>query len=129
MSLGTTIVVLLVTGWVLQLALAQRQARIFLRSVGELRATGTTAVGVGGKGWARPRTYVALSAGPDGRVRQARRLRGVTVWARPVEVPELRGRPLAELAESPAGDGTAQATAMAARTLLEAGRGAGAANP
>lgn len=132
MSLGTTLIVLLVVGWLLQLGLAHLQARAFMRSVNELRTSGTTtAIGVGGKGWGRPRTYVALAAGADGTVRGARRLKGMTVWARPEDVPELRGRAVAELAEGPGGDTTAQATAMAARTLLDAGgeKGQGGAAP
>ncbi len=123
MSVGTLLIVLLIAAWLLQLALAHRQARMFLRTVNELRAGGTTAVGVSGKGWGRPRTYVALSTGADGRVRSARQLRGVTVWARPTDVPELRGRALADLVDPPKDDDpAAKAAAMAARTLLDASR-------
>lgn len=132
MSLGTTLIVLLVVGWLLQIGLAQLQARAFLRSVNQLRTSGTTtAIGVGGKGWGRPRTYVALTAGTDGRVRGARLLKGLTVWARPKDVPELRGRALSDLAGGPGGGGMAQATVMAARTLLDAGgeKGQGGAAP
>lgn len=121
MSLGTAVIALLVAGWLLQLGLAYRQAGLFRRAVDELRTPGTTtAVGVGGGGWGRPRAYVALSTGADGLVREGRRLQGVTVWARPRDVPELRGRALADLAAEGQGDRTARAAAMAARTLLDA---------
>lgn len=121
MSLGTAVVVLLVVGWLLQLAMAHLQARSFVRAMTEMRVRGTTtAAGMGGRGWGRPRTYVALSTGTDGLVREARVLSGLTVWARPRDVPELRGRALADLVEAPGTDGRAQATAMAARTLLDA---------
>lgn len=121
MSLGTALVVLLVIGWLLQLGLAHLQARSFVRAMNELRTSGTTtAAGMGGRGWGRPRTYVALSTGTDGLVRDARVLNGLTVWARPRDVPELRGRALAALVQAPGTDGRAQATAMAARTLLDA---------
>jgi glucitol operon activator protein len=130
MTLGTTLLVLLFLAWGLQLVLAHRQARIFMRSVGELRASGTTAVGVGGKGWGRARTYVALAAGADGVVRGARRLRGSSVFAKPSDLPDLEGRRLADLVKDEADD-QAKAAAMAAKTLLEAQaeRGADAANP
>lgn len=130
MSPGTLVVTLLVAGWLLQLGLAYRQSRVFMHDVGELRRRGTTAIGVSGKGWGRSRTFVALAAGGDGRVRGARELRGVTVWARSREVPGLQGRALRDLAAAPEGDGPAKATAMAARTLLEAaGKGVGEASP
>lgn len=134
MNPGTVVVVLLVLGWLLQLGLAHRQARVFMHEVRRLQGRGNTAIGVAGKGWGRPRTYVAVAAGADGRVRAARELSGVTVWARSKERPDLQGHELRELVDSPQDGHAAQAVAMAARTLLEAGtaaqeRGAAEANP
>lgn len=126
MSPGTAIVVLLVLGWLLQLGLAHRQARVFMHEVRQLQGRGNTAIGVAGKGWGRPKTYVAMAVGADGRVRAARQLSGVTVWARSKERPDLQGEPLERLATPAEGDHAAEAAAMAAQTLLDSRAGTAA---
>lgn len=132
MNPGTAVVVLLVVAWLVQLGFAHRQARVFMHEVRQLQGRGTTAVGVAGRGWGRPRTYVAVAAGADGRVRAARELSGVTVWARSKERRDLQGEPLEQLVAPaagdriPAGDRAREAAAMAARTLLESRAGTAA---
>lgn len=117
---------LLAVAWSLQLYLTSRQARVFMREVGQLRRLGATAVGTSSGGWLSPKVYVVLAAGDDERVIAARRLRGVTVMARPQPLPGVEGGRLIDLAGREGADGTGQAVAVAARHLLERGTRTGA---
>ncbi len=83
--------------WLLQMALAYRQARLFYRHVNNLKKLGRCATGLSG-GYYRRRTYVALVAHPMTRiVIKAEQLRGITVFARLRPLPQLEGRLLDEL--------------------------------
>ena len=110
---------LLAVMWALQMYLAYRQARAFMSEVRRLRGLGRTAIGVSSQSRIKRRVYVALAVDPDGRVVQAVKISGLTVWARPRMVDKLRGRPLDELTTDD-GSELARAAAMAARSLREA---------
>lgn len=86
----------LVVGWVLQLALAWRQARRFYAGVAQLRRQGgRVAVGVGRRRYRR--TYVALAV-RGVTVTDALVLAGATVLATARPEPRLVGRRISELA-------------------------------
>ena len=110
---------LLAVMWALQMYLAYRQARAFMSEVRRLRGLGRTAIGVSSQSRIKRRVYVALAVDLDGRVIQAVKISGLTVWARPREVADLRGRSLDELTTDD-GSELARAAAMAARSLREA---------
>jgi glucitol operon activator protein len=101
--------------WVLQMYLASRQARAFMAEVKRLRGLGRTAIGASSQSRFRRRTYVALAA-KDGRVVDAVRIAGLTVWARPKPAPTLAGCTLDELVAG-SESAVARAAAMAAETL------------
>ena len=113
------VVGLLAVMWALQMFLAYRQAKVFMARVRQLRGLGRTAVGVSSRSRFMRRAYVALAVDGDERVVGAVKLSGLTVWARPRPVDELRGRPLDELVADE-GSAIARAAAMAARTLRDA---------
>jgi glucitol operon activator protein len=110
---------LLAVMWALQMYLAYRQARAFMSEVRRLRGLGRTAIGVSSQSRIKRRVYVALAVDLDGRVIQAVKISGLTVWARPRRVDGLRGRSLDELTTDD-GSELARAAAMAARSLREA---------
>jgi glucitol operon activator protein len=110
---------LLAMMWALQMYLAYRQAKAFMSEVRHLRRLGRTAIGVSSQSRIKRRVYVALAVDLDGRVIQAVKISGLTVWARPREVADLRGRSLDELTTDD-GSELARAAAMAARSLREA---------
>ena len=83
--------------WLVQLALAYRQARLFYRRVNTLRKLGRCATGLAG-GRYRGRVYVTLVVHPlTHLVMKAEHLRGWTVFASLKPVPELEGHSLDEL--------------------------------
>lgn len=89
--------VVALVAWLVQLALAYRQARLFYRRVSSLRKLGRCATGLSG-GRYRGRVYVALVVHPLTRlVIKAEQLRGLTVFASLKPVPQLEGRSLDEL--------------------------------
>ena len=96
MSIGV-LLVLLGALWVVQLALAWRQARGFMARVKVLRRSGQVAIGLSGNR-VKGRVYVALAVTPDDRVAAADALHGLTVFASGRPVPELVGHTAAELA-------------------------------
>jgi glucitol operon activator protein len=97
-----TLVIVALLAWLLQLALAYRQARVFYRRITTLRKLGRCATGLAG-GRYRGRTYVALVANPRTRIIiKAEQLRGLTVFASLKPVPQLEGRSLDDLLANPA---------------------------
>jgi glucitol operon activator protein len=110
---------LLAVMWALQMYLAYRQAKAFMSEVRGLRKLGRTAIGVSSQSRLKRRAYVALAVDPDERVVEAVKISGLTVWARPRKVADLRGRSLDELTTED-GSELARAAAMAARSLREA---------
>ena len=111
------VVGMLAVAWGLQMFLAYRQAQAFMKRVRALRAHGRTAIGVSSRSRFKRRVYVALAVDGADRVVDAIKISGLTVWARPRRVPELRGRALADLVGEDATD-LARAAAMAAGSLL-----------
>jgi glucitol operon activator protein len=110
---------LLAVMWALQMYLAYRQAKAFMSEVRGLRKLGSTAIGVSSQSRFKRRVYVALAVDRDERVIEAVKISGLTVWARPRKVADLRGRSLDELTTED-GSELARAAAMAARSLREA---------
>lgn len=106
--------------WLVQLALAYRQARIFYKRVSKLRKLGRCATGLGG-GRYRGRVYVTLVAHPlTHHIIKAEQLKGLTVFATSKPVPELEGRSLEELLTPNAViDGLSQRVIDAARSAAE----------
>lgn len=118
MTLGdwAVVVALLAALWALQMYMAYLQAQAFMVEVRRLRGVGRAAIGVSSASRLRRRTYVAL-AEEDGRVVDAVKISGLTVFARPRLVTALRGCPLDALVDDESGD-LARAASMAAATLL-----------
>ena len=106
--------------WLLQLALAYRQARLFYKRVSKLRKLGRCATGLGG-GRYRGRVYVTLVAHPlTHHIIKAEQLKGWTVFATLQPVPELEGRSMEELlAPNAAIEGLSQKVIDAARSAAE----------
>ena len=93
------IVALLV--WLVQLALAYRQARLFYKRISSLRKLGRCATGLAG-GKYRGRVYVALVVHPITRaIIKAEQLRGLTVFASMKPIPQLEGYALDALLATP----------------------------
>ena len=87
--------------WLVQLALAYRQARLFYKRISSLRKLGRCATGLSG-GKYRSRTYVALVAHPiTHTIIKAEQLRGLTVFAGMKAVPQLEGYALDALLATP----------------------------
>lgn len=106
--------------WLLQLALAYRQARLFYKRVSKLRKLGRCATGLGG-GRYRGRVYVTLVVHPlTHHVIKAEHLKGWTVFASLKPVPELEGHSLEELlAPNAVIEGVSQKVMDAARSAAE----------
>ena len=108
--------------WLVQLALAYRQARLFYKRISSLRKRGLSATGLAG-GRYRGRAYVVLVVHPrTHKVIVAEVLRGLTVFARLKPVVQLEGRSLEELAnpETPAIEGISPKVQEATRMAAEA---------
>ena len=118
------VVGLLAVAWGLQMFLAYRQAQAFMTRVRALRAFGRTAIGVSSHSRFKRRVYVALAVDGTDRVVDAVKISGLTVWARPKMVTQLRGRSLDELAADDSTD-LARAAAMAAGSLRGTTEGEG----
>ena len=87
--------------WLIQLALAYRQARLFYKRISRLRKLGRCATGLSG-GKYRKRVYVVLVADPvTHRIIKAEQLRGLTVFAGIKPVPQLEGYALDTLLATP----------------------------
>ena len=106
--------------WLVQLALAYRQARLFYHRVNKLRKLGRTATGLGG-GRYRGRVYITLVIHPlTHHVIKAEQLKGWTVFATLKPVPELEGRSLEELlAPDTTIEGLSPSALVAARSAAE----------
>jgi glucitol operon activator protein len=116
--LGLVVVIIgLAVAWAIQIYFTARQAKSFQSRVNALRKSGRTAVGRGGSRY-RGTVYCALASGDRSTVSAAAVLRGMTVFARPRDVPELVGRPLTELADTKPTSSKDEAVAHAARILL-----------
>ena len=88
--------------WLVQLALAYRQARVFYRRISSLRKLGRCATGLSG-GKYRARVYVVLVAHPVTHlIIKAEQLRGLTVFASVKPLPQLEGYMLDALLATPA---------------------------
>lgn len=120
------LIVLLGVAWGLQMFLAYRQARAFMAQVRRLRGLGRTAIGVSSQNRFARRVYAAIAVDDAGRVREAIRMSGLTVWARPRAVDELRERTIDDLVTRD-DSALALAAAMAARSLRGAADGGDAA--
>lgn len=108
--------------WLVQLALAYRQARLFYKRISSLRKRGPSATGLAG-GRYRGRVYVVLVVHPvTHEVIVAEVLRGLTVFAKLRPVVQLEGRSLEELAnpETPLIEGISPKVQEAARMAAEA---------
>jgi glucitol operon activator protein len=118
------VVGMLAVAWGLQMFLAYRQAQAFMTRVRALRAYGRTAIGVSSRSRFKRRVYVALAVDGADRVVDAVKISGLTVWARPKLVAELRGRALDDLVDEDSSD-LARAAAMAAGSLRGTTEGEG----
>lgn len=108
--------------WLVQLALAYRQARFFYKRISNLRKRGPSATGLAG-GRYRGRVYVVLVVHPrTHEVIVAEVLRGLTVFAKLRPVVQLEGRSLEELANPnpPPIEGISPKVQEAARMAAEA---------
>ncbi|CAB4566995.1 MAG: hypothetical protein F2563_00250 [Actinobacteria bacterium] len=108
--------------WVFQLYFAAKQSMRFSKSLREIRAMGRTAVGIGGFRYRGGRAFVALSE-KNGITVGAKVLVGWTVFASPVDYPQLVGKPLTALANGEQMDTLRKkvqdAAKMAAEVLLK----------
>jgi glucitol operon activator protein len=93
---GTTVILLLVAAWLLQLGLSYWQMRRFYRRLAVIRRDGLTAIGMEGSAYKR-RVYGVLCVDAAGRIRHAEQLSGWTIFAGLKRVPALEGRSLNEL--------------------------------
>jgi glucitol operon activator protein len=120
MNLIGQVAIVALISWLLQLALAYRQARLFYKHVNSLRKLGRCATSVSGSRY-RWRTYVILVAHPQTQtIIKAERLRGLTVFARLKPVLQLEGRTLDELlAPDLSIEGVPSAVMEAARSAAE----------
>ncbi len=83
--------------WLVQWALAYRQARLFQKRISGLRKLGRCATGMAG-GLYRGRVYAVLVANPATQtIVKAEQLSGFTVFAKLKPVQQLEGRSLSEL--------------------------------
>ncbi len=108
--------------WLVQLALAYRQARLFYKRIRSLRKMGRCATGLS-SGKYRGRVYVALVADPvTHTIIKAEQLRGLTVFAGMKPVPQLEGCALDALLSTPAPvlQGVKTSVIEAARSAAEA---------
>ncbi|GAC1684427.1 MAG: transcriptional regulator GutM [Ktedonobacteraceae bacterium] len=108
--------------WLVQLALAYRQARLFYKRANHLRKRGLCATGLAG-GHYRGRVYVVLVVhAHTHRVIAAEVLRGLTVFARLKPVTQLEGCSLEELVnpDTPMNTGISSKVQEAARIAAEA---------
>ncbi len=108
--------------WLLQLALAYRQARSFYRRTSSLRKLGRCATGLS-SGKYRGRVYVVLVAHPVTHlIIKAEQLRGLTVFASMKPIPQLEGYALEALLATPAPSirGVTPSTIEAARSAAQA---------
>lgn len=108
--------------WMLQLALAYRQARLFYKRMSSLRKLGRCASGLAG-GRYRGRVYVVLVVDPSTRkVIAAEQLSGATIFARLKPMTQLEGRTLNELIdpEAPPIEGVPPKLRDAARSAAQA---------
>jgi DNA-binding transcriptional regulator of glucitol operon len=108
--------------WLIQLALAYRQARLFYRRISSLRKLGRCATGLAG-GKYRARVYVVLVAHPVTHlIIKAEQLRGLTVFASIKPLPQLEGYSLDALLATPAPSiqGVKPPVIEAARSAAEA---------
>lgn len=107
--------------WVFQLYFSYQQAMRFNDTLMPLRQQGRTAVGLGGKKFYRGKAFVAIAHQGD-TVVDARVMKGFTIFARPVPMPELIGLSLTRLASDEKIPGLSDkvrgAAQMAATTLL-----------
>ena len=104
--------------WMVQLALAYRQARLFYKRMSSLRKLGRCATGLAG-GRYRGRVYVVLVVDPRTRkVIVAEKLGGATVFTSLKPVTQLEGRTLNELVdpEAPPIEGVSPRVQEAARS-------------
>ena len=117
-----TVAIIAILAWLVQLALAYRQARLFYKRISSLRKLGRCATGVAGGSY-RGRVYVALVVHPLTRkVIIAEQMQGFTVFARLRPIPQIVGRSLDELLDpaAPAIEGISQKVQTAARSAAEA---------
>ena len=109
--------------WVIQLYMTYRQSMRFNDVLMPLRKQGRVAIGLGGKYYKGGRAFVAI-AEKGGVVVDARVMTGATVFAKPQELPALKGLSLTQLADDGDIDGmkdkVRSAAQMAANTLLKA---------
>ncbi|GAC1657328.1 MAG: hypothetical protein NVS4B7_02560 [Ktedonobacteraceae bacterium] len=116
------VAILALLAWLLQLALAYRQARLFYKRISSLRKLGRCATGLAG-GRYRGRVYVVLVAHPRTHtVIIAEQLRGLTVFAKLKPIAQLAGRSVDELVnpEAPPIEGISPRVQEAARSAAEA---------
>ena len=109
--------------WGVQLYFAVQQSQRFSKSLKQLRTLGESAVGIGGFRYRGGRAFVALSH-KEGVVTGAKVLTGLTVFASPVDYPELVGKTLVELTKEeriPTLRKKVQAAAKMATEVLLAG--------
>ncbi len=108
--------------WLVQLALAYRQARHFYKRISSLRSRGPSSTGLAG-GRYRGRVYVVLVVHPTThKVIVAEELRGLTVFAKLKPVAQLVGCSLDELAnpDTPLIKGISPKVQEATRVAAEA---------
>ncbi len=108
--------------WLVQLALAYRQARLFYKRIRNLRKLGRCATGLSSVKY-RGRVYVVLVAHPvTHTIIKAEQLRGLTVFAGMKPVPQLEGYALDALLTTPAPviQGVKTSVLEAARSAAEA---------
>ncbi len=108
--------------WLIQWALAYRQARLFQKRISGLRKLGRCATGMAG-GRYRGRVYAVLVANPATHtIVKAEQLSGFTVFAKLKPVQQLEGRSLGELLapEAPLIEGVSQRLQEAARSAAQA---------
>jgi glucitol operon activator protein len=121
MSWVAWVILILAIAWALQIVGTYFQMRHYREVLGRITREGNEGyVGVGnakatfGKG-----VILILVSGEDGVVRRALRMRGMTIFARFVEVPDLVGMSLDELRAEGREEPYDRSTMLAARRAIE----------
>jgi len=95
-NLSTSIIIILVASWFLQLLLTYFQMKRFYKQVNKLRSKGITSIGMAGS-FLGGRIYTVLVINQNEIVVDAKKLSGFTVFANLKRVDEIIGKQMNEI--------------------------------
>ncbi|WP_409421534.1 transcriptional regulator GutM [Pseudaeromonas sp. ZJS20] len=88
MDAPTTLIVIALVAWAMQICLGLLQLKAFNRMLQQMSLKGIVKIGKTSSRW-RPRTLVVLAHDANGVIVDARTMRGLTVFTRPKPLSEL----------------------------------------